>query len=422
MSVNGKGTIEAGICALTPKKSGIVTHRRIFTKHEENITMAHLKAGLYALLMTGYILGAGCSRITDNSTAPDKATTQAFQRAELSTTSVAPISVYGVWHAGNDYCTWGSVRDIAEFDGKNHWLIDRGDGSGLPSVNLVILSFVDPLKLLNNTTDNTTLNGIPRGMTQDIVNYFKSRGVRVMLSVGGITAVANWDQALSINPTQLGLNAAGAAQRLGVGMEIDYEQANSPNLAGLQRFIEAYRTQLPYDATGSNHAARLTIDLASGDRWLIDLCRKATADWLTTSNPLLDYANAMVSSRPFRNASVAQTNWQEHIDGKPNYGPPIPPLAPAKLVGSLWLVSRKPIEECTSFGSSLEYSTGTYVQTVAPNGAGTTPGMLGYMFWAAECEGNRTVCTTPPNSCQGGVGAGAAFYTIPIPMGPLRQQ
>lgn len=94
-----------------------------------------------------------------------------------STAAATPISVYGAWHCGSDACIWGSVRDMIEFDTKNHWLIDRGDG--VPSVNLVILSFVQPLKLLNTTTDTTTLNGIPRGMTQAVVNYFKSRNIRV---------------------------------------------------------------------------------------------------------------------------------------------------------------------------------------------------------------------------------------------------
>ena len=71
---------------------------------------------------------------------------------------------------------------------------------------------------------------------------------------------------------------------------------------------------------------------------------------------------------------------------------------------------------------SIEFdSTGAYVQTVAPNGAGTTSGMLGYMFWAAECPSSRRICTTPPNSCEGGVGVGATTYGIPIPMPPLRQ-
>ena len=74
-----------------------------------------------------------------------------------------PIQIYGAWHAGNDACTWATVRTTIEFDSKNHWLIDRGDGQ--PSVNLVVLSFVNPLKLMNNTTDAGNLNGVPRGMT-----------------------------------------------------------------------------------------------------------------------------------------------------------------------------------------------------------------------------------------------------------------
>src|SRR5437588_9185370 len=331
------------------------------------------------------------------------------------------LQVYGAWHCGNDFCTWGSVRDMTDFDVKNRWLVDRADGTGLPSVNLVVLSFVQPLKLLNKTTDAQTLNGVPRGMTAEVVNYFKSRNVRVMLSIGGITYVDAWNQALANNPTQLGLNAAQVAKSLGVGIEIDYENNTSPNLTGLQAFIDAYRSQVPYDATGSNPAARLTIDLAAGDRWLIGLCQKATASWLTTSAPVLDYANAMVPNKQ-PNTSGAESNWQEHIDGKPQYSPPIGPLAPAKFTGSLYIVTgRNPAPECTNFSASLESSTGTYVRTVVPNGAGTTAGMLGYMFWAAECQGTRSVCTTPPNSCEGGVGVGARTYNIAFPMPPLRQ-
>jgi hypothetical protein len=333
---------------------------------------------------------------------------------------LAQLQVYGVWHCGNDACTWSTVRDMTEFDQKNHWIIDRGNGS--PSVNIVVLSFVHPLKLLNQTTDAGTLNGVPRGMTADVVNYFKSRGIRVMLSIGGITYVDPWNQALAQNPTQFGLNAAAVAQQLGVGIEIDYEENMNPDLAGLQAFIDAYRSVLPYDATGTNHAARLTIDLAAGDRWLIPLTTKATTDWLTTNNPVLDYANAMVPARQPNTASDAITNWQEHVDGKPQYDPPIPPLAPAKFTGSLWLTGQKLLPECNNFSASLQNSTGTFVRSVAPNGAGTTSGMLGYMFWAAECEGTRTVCTIPPNTCEGGVGVGATTYTIPIPMPPLRQQ
>src|SRR5438093_11141821 len=118
-----------------------------------------------------------------------------------------------------------------------------------------------------------------------------------MISIGGITYVTPWDNALAQNATQLGLNAAALAQSLGVGIEIDYEENSSPNLTGLQSFINAYRSQLPYDATGNNQAARLTIDLAAGDRWLINLCRYATTNWLATTNPVLDYANAMVPNK-----------------------------------------------------------------------------------------------------------------------------
>ena len=330
------------------------------------------------------------------------------------------IQIYGAWHCGNDACLWATVRDISEFDQMNHWLIDRGDGSGLPSVNIVVLSFVNPLKLLNRTNDAGTITGVPRGMTPEIVNYFKSRGIRVMLSIGGITFVNDWNNALATNPTQFGLNAAAVAQQLGVGIEIDYEENNSPNLTGLQAFIDAYRSVLPYDATGNNHAARLTIDLGAGNRWLVPLNQKASADWLGPSNPVLDYANAMVAARPDSDPTTVTGRWNEHITG---YLQTVP-LAPAKLTGSLWLQHRTTLPECVDFDNSLQKSTGPYVQTIPPatGSGGTTSGMLGFMFWAAEVEGTRTITTQPPNTCENGMGGAASFYDIPIPMPPLRQQ
>ena len=331
-----------------------------------------------------------------------------------------PPQVYGAWHCGNDACIWGTVRDMTEFDQKNHWLIDRGDGK--PSVNLVVLSFVHPLKLLNKTNDATTVDGIPRGFTTGLVSYFTSHGIRVMLSIGGITYVDAWNQALRTNATLLGQNAAAVAIKLGVGIEIDYEENANPDLAGLTAFINAYRAVHPYDATGTKPEARLTIDVAAGDRWLIALNRKASADWLNPASQVLDYANAMVPARQPRNAADAQANWQEHVDGKPQYAPPVPPLAPARFTGALYIAEgSKVLPECTNFSRSLQSSTGSYVQTVAPK-VGTTPGMLGYMFWAAEKPSARGVTTTPPNTCEGGVGAGAVAYNIPIPMPALRQQ
>ena len=327
-----------------------------------------------------------------------------------------PMQIFGAWHCGNHYCDWSLVRTAAEFDQANHWLIDRGNGQ--PSVNLVVLSFVNPLKLLNTTTDAGTLNGVPRGMTQEIVDYFKNKNIRVMLSIGGITYTDDWDAALTANPTQLGLNAAAVAQAMGVGIEIDYENSNSPNIAGVQAFINAYRSQLPYDASGNNHAARLTIDVAAGDRWLIALNRHATKEWLTTSNPVLDYANAMVGGT----SSGSPTDWQEHIDGKPQYSPPVLPLAPAKFTGGLYLKGN--IANCNNFASSEQKADSNYLQTVAPNGAGTTRGMLGFMFWAVEYPSARRgyTATIPPNTCEFGMGTAATTFSIPIPMPALRQQ
>ncbi|WP_255509845.1 hypothetical protein [Micromonospora sp. AP08] len=333
--------------------------------------------------------------------------------------AATPVQVYGAWHCGDDFCTWGTVRTVAQFDSQNHWLVDRGDGR--PSVNLVVLSFVNPLDLLRQTTDATTLDGVPRGMTGEIVQYFTARGVRVMLSIGGITYTDDWDTALAENPTLLGQRAAAVATRLGVGIEIDYEQNTGPNLAGLQSFIDAYRAVHPYDATGARAPARLTIDVAAGDRWLIDLNRKATADWLRTDTPVLDYANAMVTARPV-SASTAQANWQEHVDGKAQYSPPVPPLAPAKFTGAVYLAyGGKPLPECVDYATSVQKAAAPYVQSVAPHGAGGTAGMLGFMFWAAERPATRGIGTVPPNTCEGGAGAGATALAVPVPMPALRQ-
>ncbi|WP_234039646.1 hypothetical protein [Micromonospora coerulea] len=335
------------------------------------------------------------------------------------TLAATPVQVYGAWHCGNDFCTWGTVRTIAEFDSQNHWLIDRGDGR--PSVNLVVLSFVNPLALLHQTTDATTLDGVPTGMTSEVVNYFTARGVRVMLSIGGITYTDDWEAALAENATLLGQRAAAVATRLGVGIEIDYEQNTDPNLTGLQAFIDAYRAVHPYDATGARPQSRLTIDVAAGDRWLIDLNRKATGDWLRTDAPVLDYANAMVSARP-ASASTSQASWQEHVDGKPQYSPPVPPLAPAKFTGGVYIAyGGRPLPECVDYATSVQRAAAPYVQTVAPHGAGATPGMLGFMFWAAERPSTRGIGTVPPNTCEGGAGAGATALSVPVPMPALRQ-
>ena len=333
--------------------------------------------------------------------------------------TASPMQVYGAWHCSDDACTWAKVRDMAQFDAANHWLVDRGDGR--PSVNVVVLSFVNPLRLLNGTTDAGNAAGVPVGMNQQVVDYFTAHGIRVMLSIGGITYTGDWDTALAQNGTLLGQKAAALASKLGVGIEIDYENSNSPNLTGLQAFVDAYRAAHPYDASGADPTARLTIDVAAGDRWLIGIDQYATANWLTTAKPVLDYANAMVPSKQ-PSASSAVANWQEHLDGKPTYNPAIPPLAPAKFTGGLYIAEGSQVRpECTNFANSVQKATGSWVQSAAPNGAGTTSGLLGFMFWAAEKPSTRGVTTAPPNSCEGGVGAGATAFSVPVPMPPLRQ-
>jgi hypothetical protein len=328
-----------------------------------------------------------------------------------------PIQIYGAWHCYSDACSWASVPNMTTFDTDNRWLIDRNmNGTYQPSVNLVILSFVDPVKLMNLTTDSGNTNGIPIGMNAAVINYFQSHGVRVMMSIGGASFRKNWDKALSTNPTQLGTNAANAAKAFNVGMEIDYENSSTPNLTGLQQFVTAYRSKIPYDASGANYAARLTIDLGNDDLYLTKLAAYAVANWLQTSAPVLDYANAMVASQK-TSLSTLETGWQQHVDGVSGS---VPPVAPAKLTGSLWLIGGQP--NCDNFSNSDQNTAASFVENLAPSGAGTSTGMLGYMFWAAGCQGNGTGCTFPPNTCQIGMGGAATAFNIPVPMPALRQQ
>ena len=329
------------------------------------------------------------------------------------------MQVYGLWHCYSDACSWASVPNMTIFDTDNHWIIDRTmDSTYHPAVNVVVLSFVNPVKLMNLTNDSGDVNGIPIGMTTAVVNYFQSRGIRVMFSIGGASYTKDWDKALSSDPTQLGANAANAAKQFNVGIEIDYEKSSKPNLTGLQAFVTAYRDAMPYDATGANYPARLTIDLGDGDTYLTSLANYATMQWLSTTHPVLDYANAMVGSEN-TTVSTLEGGWQQHVQGDST----VPPLAPAKLAGSLWAVGNTPIPNCIGpFSTSDQETAYNFVSTIPPSGEGTSSGMLGYMFWGGGCQGNGTVCTYPPDSCQVGVGVGATTFSIPTGTFALRQE
>jgi hypothetical protein len=163
----------------------------------------------------------------------------------------------------------------------------------------------------------------------------------------------------------------------------------------------------------------LTIDVASGDRWLIELNRHATQFWLNPDSPVLDYANAMVSGTP----SGTPTDWQEHVDGKPQYAPPVPPLVPARSTGGLYLKGN--IANCLNFDASEQEADANYVQKVLlnqlafPADSGFTPGMLGYMCWAAgKPSARRGYADTTDRT--GGMGRAAEAFTVPIPMPALR--
>jgi hypothetical protein len=143
----------------------------------------------------------------------------------------------------------------------------------------------------------------------------------------------------------------------------------------------------------------------------VPLSRYATSHWLATVHPVVDYANAMVPFHPVC-ASKLEEGWEEHIRGRP----PVPPLAPAS---SLYTVAGKHVlPECSDWRPSLENATGSFVQTVEPHGAGKTKGMLGFMFCAAEYSASKSPFTTPPNTCEAGIGMGAEVYDIPLPMLP----
>ena len=320
------------------------------------------------------------------------------------------MSIYGVWHCGNSFCDWSQVRDMTEFDKANRWIIDS---NGSPAVNLVVLSFIKPVELLLQTDAGPFANGIPVGMTREVVEYFQREDIRVLLSMGGVTYTDSWNEALVTDAEGLARNAVAAVDALGAdGLEIDWENGtpSEAELAGMELFITTYNL-----LTDGLTDAVLTLDLAVGSRYLQELSRRAAQDWLP--NNKIDYINAMV---PRGEPSTDQ--WQEHVDGKSNYSPPILPKAPAKIAVSMWLTNgRKPNPNCVRFNDSSQLAKSDYVRTVMPNGAGDSHGFLGYMFWAAECPATRNVCTTPPNGCEGGMGQGAAHFGIqPLDFSALR--
>jgi hypothetical protein len=135
---------------------------------------------------------------------------------------------------------------------------------------------------------------------------------------------------------------------------------------------------------------------------------------------VLDYANAMVSGT----SSGTPTDWQEHVDGKPQYAPPVLPLAPARFTGALYLKGNN--ANCVNYDASEQKADANYVLKVLPNATAFptgdyTPGMLGYMFWAAGTPSARR-SYAPTTDCTLGMGVAAKTLDIPVPMPTLRQR
>ncbi len=114
---------------------------------------------------------------------------------------------------------------------------------------------------------------------------------------------------------------------------------------------------------------------------------------------MLDYANAMVSGT----SSGSPTDWQEHVAGKPQYAPPVPPLAPAKFTGGLYLKGN--LANCKNFASSEQKTDATYVQTVTPKITVATRGTGDRRHARLHVLGGRV-----PISAQGLHGHGAAQH------------
>ena len=169
----------------------------------------------------------------------------------------------------------------------------------------MILSFVHPLKLLNQTNDAGTLNGVPRGMTADIVNYFKSHGPG-----DGLDRRHHLHGRLEPGP-RAGSHpvraAGGCARPLSASASRSTtRRTRTPTSPAFSRSSTPIGPSSPTTRAGPTPAARLTIDTAAGDRSLIGINQKATADWLRTDAPVLDYANAMVPARqPSASSAVA---------------------------------------------------------------------------------------------------------------------
>jgi len=270
--------------------------------------------------------------------------------------------ILALWYCGDDGCSWGEQPNL----NNAKWILDRGDGK--PVANVINIAFVDPLALLKRTNNSANLNGVPKGLTPTVVNYFWSKGIYVIASIGGASYVDKWNQALDSDPVQLAKNAALLANELNVGIEIDYEQDDGSRITALDTFIKTFRSIIPYDSNLSPKSL-FTIDLGSGNDYLAALS-KASIAWLSSKS--LNWAYAMVDEAPYNSISQATANWQQHLTG----GSGISPMPATDLIVSLY--AEKPAKNCNSYDGTVQQGAVSWIQQ---------KGTRGLAYWSVGCDG-----------------------------------
>jgi len=266
-------------------------------------------------------------------------------------------SVYAIWHCGSD-CAWTSKPDLS----SSAWILNRGDGKH--TTDLVILSFMDPIALVNGQNTGGYTNGVPNGMIQSYT-YFTSQGIRVIFSIGGAAWSSRFVSALNQNAAQFAKNAAAAALKYNVGMEIDVEVDSNSYSSQLTTFVNTYRTVIPYDSSpnAASHTL-LNIDVGAGTGYLGTLASLARG-WVASNH--INWVNAMVSDSPWTNINSATAAWQQHLS--------------AGLPANRLVVSHYGSNTCNNYNGVLS-DTVSWVKS---------KGVRGISFWAAGQGGGEYV-------------------------------
>jgi len=165
---------------------------------------------------------------------------------------------------------------------------------------------------------------------------------------------------------------------------------------------------------GANQAARLTVDLGDGDTYLTALANYATTNWLKTSGPVLDYANAMVSSPENCHLDFGGLLETTH---RRTFRICCRRSRPAKLGRERLGGRNNIIPNCNNYPTSDQEVAANFVETIPPAGAGEQPqACWAICSGAAVARAMAAVCTFPRRTpAEAGVGAGATALNIPIP-------